>query len=463
MSTKQVGTLKFYADYSSKSCKVDDDVALGPFNAGTLYADAAACCAGALGWIQKDFCESRSTNGAGHTDKWYLDSTNMVCKKDCPAADGDECELTTDGSSSNTLYADARACCQGKLGWMDTDTCETVSTTGVAPGSVATDKYYADYSASPARCVKDCDTSDPACGGILSNVWGVQMFEDVQSCCADKFGAIDENLCAALTTGTHTGKWYVTTNNKCAKDCPEAADSPCGGTPSNLWLQLFEDAEACCTNKVGWAADYCIASSNNIAPTGTGKFYADYKSRTCKKDCEVDDASPECGGILANTVGEALFEDVDDCCKAKFGWVDTDLCARLSVGEHTSLFYVDYQDNSCKQDCPTGTADTNCGGIPPDMSVQLFQTAETCCAAKLSYINQDLCKCKSETGAACPASGNEKWYVDWQVSKCVKNCEKGGDTECGGLAETWEPADYSDWQSCCGDKLSWMKSEECHL
>jgi hypothetical protein len=392
----------------------------------------------------------------------------MVCKKDCAVSGSNpECEPQTDGSTSVTLFADAAACCAGKLGWIDSTICESVSTTGVAAAATGTDKFYADYSNSPARCAKDCDTAnDPTCGGILSNVAGVQMFDSAASCCAGKFGWMDSDFCESLTTGTSTGKWYVDyQSNSCKQDCTPAANSPCGGTPPDMSMQLFDDAATCCSTKLGWVqAATCTSVSTTgaaAASTGSLKFYADYDAGTCKKDCAVSGTSPECGGVLENTVGEQLFDTAAACCAAKYGWVDGDLCVAMATDAYTNKFYVDYSDNACKQDCATGT--NNCGGHPSDKSIQMFDTAAACCAGKLSYLNQATCESKSTTGTAASATGSSKWYVDWSVSKCAKDCPTGSDPECGGLAESWENAEYTSWSACCDARLSWVSDADCHL
>jgi hypothetical protein len=470
-SASPQGTNKYYADTSTNSCKIDDDPSLSKtFGAGTLFATAASCCSGALGWINSDYCTTRSEGGAGYHNKWYVDYQDMVCKKDCATASANpECEPVTDSSNSNTLFASAAACCSGKLGWIPSAMCESVSTSGSAAAATGTDKFYADYSNSPARCAKDCNTSDPQCGGINANSAGVQFFDTVAQCCTAKFNWMDSGLCASLTTGARTNKWYVDyQSNKCVQDCPVAANSPCGGTPPDMSMQLFNDAATCCSSKLGWVQkDTCKTVSEGgsaAASTGTLDYYADYSSGTCKKDCAASNTSPECGGVLSSTVGTQLFDTAAACCSAKFGWINKDLCVAMGTGGYTNKFYVDYASQSCKQDC-AAAANTNCGGNPGDKSMQLFDTAAACCSSKLSYVSKASCESKSTTGtaAAAAATGSGKWYVDWSISKCAKDCSTSGDAECGGLAETWESAEYSSWQSCCSSRLSWMSKDSCHL
>lgn len=464
------GTNKYYADLSSSSCQVDDDPSLSKvFHSGELYADAAACCTGALGWISSLYCESRSEGGAGYHNKWYVDYSDMVCKQDCATSGGAHCEPVTDTSSSNTLFDSAAACCSGKLGWMDQSLCETVSSSGTAATYTGTDKFYADYQSSPARCAKDCDTSsDPTCGSIQTNTAGIQFFDTAASCCSSKFGFMDNDLCVALTTGAHTNKWYVDyQSNSCVQDCATATNSPCAGTPSDLSMALFDTAASCCSNKLGWVSSATcesISATGAAAATGTLKYYADYSSGTCKKDCAAANTSPECGGILTNTAGESLFDTSAACCAGKFGWIDTDLCAAMAVGGYTNKFYVDYADKACKQDC-AAASNTNCAGNPGDKSTEMFSTAAACCSSKLSYINSAQCEAKSTTGSAASATGSNKWYVDWSISKCVKDCATGSDSECGGLAEDYESNQglYSSWSQCCNTRLSWVRDADCHL
>jgi len=279
---------------------------------------------------------------------------------------------------------------------------------------------------------------------------------------------MDSDFCASLTTGTSTNKWYVDyQSNSCKKDCAAAANSPCGGTPPDMSMQLFDTAAACCSSKLGWVqADTCTSVSTTgaaAAATGSLKYYADYDSGTCKMDCAEASTSPQCGGVLTNTAGVQLFDTAASCCAAKFGWIDKDLCEAMGTGGYTNKFYVDYSDNACKQDC-AAASNTNCGGNPSDKSIQLFDTAAACCSGKLSYLNQAQCESKSTTGSAASATGSSKWYVDWSISKCVKDCPtSGSDAECGGLAESWESAVYSSWSACCDARLSWVKDADCHL
>ena len=65
-----LGTQKFYAVTPDGYCLKDADPAKGATALDKLYIDAKTCCSSALGWVNSDFCESRSTGGVGYTNLW---------------------------------------------------------------------------------------------------------------------------------------------------------------------------------------------------------------------------------------------------------------------------------------------------------------------------------------------------------------------------------------------------------
>lgn len=468
-----LGTGKYYADTESGNCLQDTDPAQGAESSDKLYADIATCCKRALGWINSEYCESRSVGGAGFTGKWSVDYSSMVCKKDCAANATDHPECTPLDDRLATLFDDAESCCAGKLGWIDSTSCVTVSTTGKEVVTNGTDKYYADYANSPPRCAKDCEVvegGDPECGGIIANSAGVQFFNDTATCCSAKFSWMDNGLCQAITTGASTGLWWVDYHsNSCRQDCPAVDNSPCGGSPPDLSMELFDDPMSCCSVKLGWVqAANCVTASTTGsagATNGTMMFYADYQAGLCKKDCAVDAATPECGGVLESTTGLKMFSDSAKCCSSQFSWVDADLCAAMAAGGYTNKFYVSYADNSCKKDCAVDAASPECGGNPTDPASDMYLNATTCCKA-VSWVDSATCVSMSENGVAVNETGSGKWYVDWTVVKCVKDCPISATApECGGLAASWQVQNggHDTAAECCSTQLSWVNATTCHL
>ena len=49
-----------------------------------------------------------------------------------------------------------------------------------------------------------------------------------------------------------------------------------------------------------------------------------------------------------------------------------------------------------------------------DFSVQLFNTAEECCRAKVSWRSANECIADTEN---IPAVGTDDWYIDWKLQK----------------------------------------------
>lgn len=57
--------------------------------------------------------------------------------------------------------------------------------------------------------------------------------------------------------------------------------------------------------------------------------------------------------------------------------------------------------------------------------------------------------------------GSLKWWVDWSVSKCVKDCpESATDAECGGLKNFWDSS-YASSAACCSARFAWMDPDDC--
>ena len=71
---------------------------------------------------------------------------------------------------------------------------------------------------------------------------------------------MNSDLCESRSTSTYTNKYYVDyANQKCAKDCDD-----CDSTLTDLSAKLWDSAELCCSNMLGWLdTALCIASSGN--------------------------------------------------------------------------------------------------------------------------------------------------------------------------------------------------------
>ena len=184
--------------------------------------------------------------------------------------------------------------------------------------------------------------------------------------------------------------------------------------------------------------------------------------RICVRDCASGgtlDGNNDCGEIIEDGYIR-VYGTTLECCKAELGWKNADLCASESDPSSTGTlqFYVNQQEKKCVQDCPT-TGGGSCRGPPKQSTAQLFATATDCCEEKLSWLS--LAKCLEATTGIPTApgggGGSAKWYVDWKLSTCVKDCVGG--VSCGGLKGTWDIG-HPSANTCC-NMISWVARDEC--
>mmetsp|Transcript_36069 Transcript_36069/g.64973 ORF Transcript_36069/g.64973 Transcript_36069/m.64973 type:complete len:964 (+) Transcript_36069:104-2995(+) len=313
------------------------------------------------------------------------------------------------------------------------------------------------------QCLKDVElTGDPtwACGAnYLTPVLATERTETPTKV---------PTIAPMVSPGVGFGKWYVDWNREhCQQDCVEgpSASASCGGSAQN-WDTLFGDADSCCQTKLPYKhADWCEETSLGNSYPGTGKFYVDHASKICVRDCVSGgtlDGNNDCGEIIEDGYIR-VYGTTLECCKAELGWKNADLCASESDPSSTGTlkFYVNQRDKKCVQDCPT-TGGGPCGGPPKQSSAQLFADATECCKEKLSWLS--LAKClEATTGiptAPGGAGGSGEWYIDWGLSKCVKDCV--GAASCGGLKETWDIG-HASANACCNNMISWVPRDECAL
>lgn len=153
-----------------------------------------------------------------------------------------------------------------------------------------------------------------------------------------------------------------------------------------------------------------------------------------------------------NPEGYYLFEYLEDCCARHYSW-DYNTCAGIAttaVGpDGNALYYPDWEgeNKSCKNDGAQPTYMSN------NVDAWMFADLETCCTARYSW-NLDECMGASATAAV----GTNKWFVDYENSKCVQDCV--GAAPCGGLAEAWDTT-FDDAAACCAGKLGWLKDTAC--
>ena len=473
-STEEASDL-WYASTQNQVCVNDCLVGDGcvPLEDPTaaLYATALECCQAKIPSVSSDICADVSEgNPLVGSKLYYVSYTDERCVMDCAPAD-DVCGGLAD--SSDELFANATACCEAKLRYKSLLYCETISDGGDYAGS---GWYFADYPNS--RCLSDCDESIPWCGGIVEES-SVEMNETIAGCCDTFFPSIDSDLCAEASgklcfasihftyyasitrliysssrhqpdpTSTGTGKYYgVVADSVCVAD-----DEITGARVEDLSTKLYDTIEECCAAALPWVTSYYCESRSN--EDYSNLWYVQYPT-LCVKDCE---SGPGCVPLQDSSV--KLYDTSLNCCEEKLNWLDSASCDARSNGLElfSDLFYVDYKNNVCKQDC-SETDPLPCGGNPSESNSPLYDTLEECCETKLQWNNLDECVASSNGQDTTTAAGSNEYYVNWKLFKCAKDCI--GSAPCGGLKNSWD-ASYSNPSDCCANHLSWIDEAECVL
>jgi hypothetical protein len=416
----------------------------------TSYGSLTTCCSTHFQNLIPDYCEYLAEVGsetgvaayAGTGTKWYSDASNSICKKDCtvgsntPVASPDPSCGGVITNSYIQLYDTAAACCSAELSWVSG--CETKSTAGEGE---PTELYWPD----PSGCREDCDTASN-CASAPSTA---RLYATAEECCKQANSWVDLDYCKTRAdpafTGTSAGsagtnKWYVSyENGVCRNDCV-TGDASCE-LADNGSLTFFDTAESCCKALLGSNdEDACVAGSDqglSISTVPTSKWYVSTSGdQPCAQDCATGTGA--CGGIVSKT-GVRLYETAAECCDQAYGWLNEDLCEKLSLnaGDDTDLWYVDYGANACKKDCTYDSSDpltVMCGGRPDDITTPMYATADICCASKLNWIDKDTCKTASETGvypSDSDSPGTGEWRKNSSWSACVLDCTAGADIETG--------------------------------
>ena len=198
---------------------------------------------------------------------------------------------------------------------------------------------------------------------------------------------------------------------------------------------------------------------NAQTTTGSNEWYVVYPDR-CAKDCD-DPADPDCGGLTTNP---ETYATVTQCCETKLSWIVTGLCEANSqdaIAEYvgTSEWYANSVEEKCVKDCDPSTGDEECGGIVTNTYTDLFADVTTCCATKLSSLNEDWCVSNSDP----TSTGTGLYFPDSTLGYCVLDEDEAtcpADTEC--KRATSQDSDlYDTATECCTSKFSYVTLEIC--
>ncbi|KAL7470367.1 hypothetical protein ACHAXS_010591, partial [Conticribra weissflogii] len=253
--------------------------------------------------------------------------------------------------------------------------------------------YYPDWTGANTGCIADGNEDEY----MRLNPEGYYLFDKLEDCCSRHY-SWDYNKCAGIDNaalgpdgkGLYYPDWEG--DNKSCKNDGKQPDY----MSNNPTTWMFETLEACCTTRYSWNLDDCMGTVGLTSALGSNMWYPNWEGFVCVQDCV---GAPPCGGFAENW--DSLYDSVEACCDSKLNWVTE--CATKSGGTSTAAggatttayatsgkWYVDYDSNSCKQDC-VGAAP--CGGAAESWEV-LYPSVSTCCQGKLWWVGD----CGAYTG-----------------------------------------------------------------
>ena len=124
-----------------------------------------------------------------------------------------------------------------------------------------------------------------------------------------------------------------------------------------------------------------------------------------------------------STTTTTLYETAQECCELGQPWITYELCmSRSNIGVYTDKWFVaaNSERDGCDKDCDSSSSDPACGNLS-SMSTTLYDDVGTCCTLGLSYMDEEICKVKSEGGTL---TGTNLWY-EGDDFKCVQDCAVG--------------------------------------
>lgn len=261
------------------------------------------------------------------------------------------------------------------------------------------------------------------------------MHSTLEKCCSTHFawnyngcmGKLDDTCARAL--------WYPDWEGANA-GCTRDGNEPLYMT-ENAPHYLFSTKADCCNEHYSWNIAECMGSS---AGNSGGKYYPDWLG---DDTCVNDGSAPD---YMVNNPDMWLHDTLESCCSKNYSWKLAECNnggTAPSSGSGSGMYYPDWagDNEGCLND-----------GAEPDYMVNnptlwMFSTLDACCEKHYAY---NLAGCTGASGS----SGTNKFYMDWNASKCVQDCV--GAAPCGGLAESWD-AKFDTKSECCSEKMSWDK------
>lgn len=227
---------------------------------------------------------------------------------------------------SQWLYDDIDSCCERYFSWIKAD---CISQSGSTASNAATNNWYVNHI--DMVCEQDCPKDNGgSCGGLAPSY--KTLYESPALCCKNTLPWITTSHCEAASshiTYSGTEKWYVDHhNNRCVQDCAISMNTTCGGIVHSAYVDMFDTAKRCCTERLGWMGiEYCEVESTDTATSaatssvGSGGWYVNHQALRCVQDCV---GTSPCGGLAKSW--DEIFTSDRNCCSAKLWWLEASTC-----------------------------------------------------------------------------------------------------------------------------------------
>ncbi|KAK1733670.1 zinc-dependent metalloprotease (family M12A) [Skeletonema marinoi] len=192
----------------------------------------------------------------------------------------------------------------------------------------------------------------------------------------------------------------------------------------------------------------------------SGQFYVDWAvdGGRCVQDC---DGPRPCGG--KKDPWEAGFSSESVCCSTMsyrpYSQCTYKVSTPAPITPHTAPAGSPTKQPTNKPTTPVDTrwypGASKCmnDGQAPSWQHNKYSSQSTCCKSHFNW-GYNGCMGIKEVGSG-------KWYINWGLSKCVKDCEKSQGGSCGGLVPGSWILTHSSASACCTAHMSFASIAEC--
>ncbi|KAL7460409.1 hypothetical protein ACHAXS_000861 [Conticribra weissflogii] len=169
--------------------------------------------------------------------------------------------------------------------------------------------------------------------------------------------------------------------------------------------------------------------------------------------------------MQTNGIGAYVFKDLKLYCEKHFLW-DLISCLKSELtaivnSKYLDLYYPDWEgsNDSCQK---------NSNGLVPtymtnNPTAWMHEMLESCCTKNYGWRYNDCIAARSSSssrGSTATSVGSNKWFVNYNNTKCVQDCNDPQYASCRGLASPWEML-YDTANNCCKGKVYWVLSAIC--